>query len=309
MSGFATAGRVRAVWLDGELIAPEQAGLSVLSFGLHNAACVFEGIRVYGGRPFALAAHVARLLASAELVGMALPWTAAQVTAAIEATVAAAGCPEAYLRPVAWRGDEAIGIDPAGTTVHLAVAALAWPESPPGNLGSRGHPTAAERSPASTEPVRLALSRWRRPAPETAPVQAKTSAGYLTGSLALTEARQAGFDDALLLDHRGWVAEATGANVFVVRGGELATPVADTFLDGITRRTVLRLAARLGIRADTVRLSPAEVTAADEVFLTGTAVGIRPVSAFLDTRYRADPPVTGALAAAYHRLTRFGEEP
>ncbi|WP_040785707.1 aminotransferase class IV [Nocardia pneumoniae] len=286
MSGLATARRVGAVWMDGQQVDPATASVPVLSFGLHNAACVFEGLRTYRGTPFAVSAHVDRLHASAAAIGMPVPWTAAQIAAAIEETVAAAGFADAYVRPVVWRGDEVIGIDPSGTTVHLAIAVLEWPR----------------RSPDGTRPLHVGLSRWTRPAPTMAPVQAKTSANYLVGSLALTEARQHGFDDALLLDHRGFVAEATGANVFIVRDGELATPVADTFLDGITRQTVLRLAAQAGIPARVCRLTPDEVAAAGEVFLTGTAIGVRPVASFRDTQYGAGRPVTRALAEAYFRL-------
>ncbi|WP_406281080.1 aminotransferase class IV [Nocardia sp. NBC_00881] len=286
MSGLVTAGRVGAVWLDGRHVPPDEANLPVLSLGLHNAMCVFEGIRAYDGKPFAAAAHVERLCASSALIGMPLPWSATQIAAAIDETVTAAGYSDAYIRPVAWRGDEVIGIDPTGTTVHLAIAVLRWPQHPP----------------ASGRPLRLGLSRWARPAPSMAPVGAKTSANYLVGSLALAEAKQHGFDDAVLLDHRGRLAEATGANIFVVRAGELATPVADTFLDGITRQTVLELAGHAGIPTRVTRLALEDVSAADEVFLTGTAVGVQPVGRFLDTEYLDDRPITQTLADAYSRL-------
>lgn len=285
MSGLATAGAVAAVWLDGELVEPAAATLAVLSFGLHNAICVFEGIRVYAGRPFAVPEHARRLHRSAAAVGMSLPWSVAQVEAAIDTAVAAAGCVEAYVRPVAWRGAEMIGIDYSGTSVHLAVGVVRWPAA----TGPR-------------PPLRLAVSQWRRPAPTMAPVQAKTSANYLVGSLALAQAHSEGYDDAVLLDHRGYIAEATGANIFLVTRGELVTPVADTFLDGITRRTVLRLAEQLGIRTRVARVSPASLAEADEVFLTGTASGVAPVAQIAETVYPAARPCTRTLAAAYRRL-------
>ncbi|MGW1738890.1 aminotransferase class IV [Nocardia sp. NPDC001965] len=285
MSGLATAGAVAAVWLDGELVEPATATLPVLSFGLHNAICVFEGIRVHAGRPFAVSEHAERLHLSADAVGMPLPWSVAEVESAVETAVAAAGCAEAYVRPVAWRGAEKIGIDYSGTSVHLAVGVVRWPAA----TGAR-------------PPLRLTVSQWRRPAPTMAPVQAKTSANYLVGSLALAQAHRDGYDDAVLLDHRGYIAEATGANIFLVTEGELITPVADTFLDGITRRTVLRLAERIGIPTRVTRVTRADLAAADEVFLTGTASGVAPVAQVAETTYPAARPCTRILADAYLRL-------
>ena len=294
MSGLPTGGRVAAIWMDGDLVAPERAQLSVLSFGLHNAGCVFDGIRVYHGRAFALDAHLNRLFASAESLGMPLPYTHSAMIAAMDLVIGASAHPDLYLRPVAWRGEEMIGIDPTGTTTHVAVAALRWPAGP-------------ARSAART--VRLGLSRWARPAPHMAPVTAKASANYVVGALALADAARDGFDDALLLDHRGYVAEATGANVFIVRGGRLHTPIADTFLDGITRRTVIRLANEAGIPVETGRLTVADAAAADEMFLTGTAAEVQPVDAFLDRDFVADRPVTSMLAEAYGRLVHAAGEP
>jgi len=291
VSGLATRGRVGAIWMDGGLVASEQAQLSVLSFGLQNASCVFEGIRVYDGRPFALDAHLSRFFASAESLGMNLPVSRPAMVAAIDLIIGASAHPDLYLRPVAWRGDEVIGIDPAGTTIHVAVAALRWPAAGPARA------------------LRLGLSRWARPAPHMAPVTAKASANYVVGALALADAARDGFDDALLLDHRGYVAEATGANVFVVRDGRLRTPIADTFLDGITRRTVIELADKAAIPVEVARLTVADATDADEMFLTGTAAEVQPVDAFLDRVFATDRPVTSALAEAYGRLVRAAGEP
>lgn len=291
MSGLATGGQVAAIWMDGGLVAAEQAQLSVLSFGLHNASCVFDGIRVYGGRPFALDAHLRRFFASAETLGMSLPVSRPAMVAAIGLVTGESAHPDLYLRPVAWRGDEMIGIDPTGTTTHVAVAALRWPAT------------------RTARTVRLGLSRWARPAPHMAPVTAKASANYVIGALALADAARDGFDDALLLDHRGYVAEATGANVFVVRDGRLLTPIADTFLDGVTRRTVIRLAKEAAIPVGIVRLTVADATDADEMFLTGTASEVQPVDAFGDRLFGTDRPVTNALAQAYSRLVRAAGEP
>lgn len=212
-----------------------------------------------------------------------MPWSPPAITAAIRETVAAAGYADAYIRPVAWRGDEAIGIDPAATTVHLAIAVLSWP-------------------PRQKRPLALGLSQWVRPAATMTPVQAKASAHYLIGSLAISEAKRSGYDDAVLLDHRGHIAEATGANIFLVHQGLLTTPTADTFLNGITRQTILRLAHQAGIPVQVGRVTPDDLAAADEVFLTGTAIGVQPVRSFLKSQYGQDRPITTMLADLYRRV-------
>lgn len=288
MSGLATAGTQQPVWIDGKLVAWECAQLHVASFGLNNASCVFEGIRVYDRRPFALADHCARLCSSAQAIGMDLPHRPAEIEKAVLETVSAAGYGEAYVRPVAWHGDEFLGISSAGASVHLAIAVLPW------------------RLPTTYQPdgVRLALSRWARPAPNTAPVTAKASCNYVIGALAHREAIADGFDDALLLDYRGFVAEATGANIFMVRSGILHTPIADAFLAGITRRCVLRLATEIGIEVAETRIRLSDLREADELFLTGTASEVQSVSTAGTVRFPDERPVTSALAQAYRNATR-----
>lgn len=288
VSGLATAGAQEPVWIDGKLVAWKDARLHVASFGLHNASCVFEGIRVYDQQPFALAEHCARMCSSARAIGMDLPYEPAQIEQAVLEAVAAVGHSEAYVRPVAWHGDEVLGISSAGASVHLAIIVLPW------------HPPAAHRP----DGVRLALSRWARPAPNTAPVTAKASCNYVIGALAHREAVAAGFDDALLLDHRGFVAEATGANIFMVRSGMLHTPIADAFLAGITRRTVLSLARKIGIEVAETRIRLSDLPEAAELFLTGTASEVQPVSAAGTTRFSDERPITSALAQAYRHATR-----
>jgi branched-chain amino acid aminotransferase len=185
---------------------------------------------------------------------------------------------------VAWRGPEVIGIDPTDTSIHLAVIVLPWPRRP-------------------RAPVSLCISRWARPAPDAMPMQAKASCHYVTGALALQEARAAGYDDALLLDHRGCVAEATGANFFMVRGDVVTTPTTESALDGITRRKVMTLARELGLTVSERGLSPAELREADELFLTGTACEVQPVQEVASARPARPGRVTQALAEAYAQLT------
>jgi branched-chain amino acid aminotransferase len=288
-AGLAIEGAQGPVWLDGELTEWDRARLHVASFGLHNASCVFEGIRVYDGRAFALGEHCARLCSSARAIGMDMPYTPAQIEQAVADTIAASGHLQAYVRPVAWHGSEVLGISHAGASVHLAVLILPWPARSGDKSG-----------------VRLRTSRWARPAPHMAPVTAKASCGYVVGAMAHREATAAGFDDALLLDHRGYLAEATGANIFLVRRGTLLTPIADTFLAGITRRTVIQLASELGIEVSETRIRPTAIAEISEVFLTGTAAEVQSVRAVDSASLPDEHPVTDALAAAYQQAARQG---
>jgi branched-chain amino acid aminotransferase len=280
-------------WMDGELRSLAGASLHFLSHGLANASCVFEGLRVYDGRVFRRRAHCERLLESAAIVGMAVRWSLSEVVAAIEAVVAAQRIGDGYVRPVVWRGHEALGISGRGARVHLAVAALPV-----------GDPYAEVRAAG----VRVALSRWRRPASDVAPVRAKAAASYLVGGLALAEAQAAGFDDALMLGPSGGLAEATGANLFVVRAGRLVTPPPDCFLDGVTRREVIALAGARGLAVDVRRIDPCELGECDEAFLTGTAAEVLPIRAIDGRALPAARPIGDALVAAYReRVRRAGE--
>ncbi|WP_406345986.1 branched-chain amino acid transaminase [Streptomyces sp. NBC_00648] len=276
-----------SIWLDGQLVPWREARLHVLSHGLHYGGSVFEGERVYGGRVFKLHEHSLRLVASAREMGFVLPWNAEELDAATREVVAVAGLTEGYVRPVAWRGSDSLRLVAPGTSVHVAIAAWPWPQV--FASGPRG--------------IRLRTSRWRRPAPDTAPVRAKTAALYALGSLAGQEAEEAGRDDALLLDHQGRLAEATGANLFLVIDGALHTPPPECVLDGITRRTVIALAHELGLKVVERHLDPAELARADEVFLTGTAYEVQPVTAVDALEYPIGA-VTSALVRAYARAVR-----
>ncbi|MFD9904369.1 branched-chain amino acid transaminase [Streptomyces sp. NPDC059063] len=280
------------IWLDGAFVPWRAARLHVLSHGLHYGGSVFEGERAYDGRVFALHEHSARLVASAREMGFALPWTAGELDEVTREVVAAAGIGDGYVRPVAWRGSDSLRLIAPDNRVHVAVAAWPWPRIFAD--GPRG--------------IRLGTSRWRRPAPDTAPVRAKTAALYAIGSLAGQEAEAAGHDDALLLDHRGRLAEATGANLFLVIDGELHTPPPDCVLAGITRRTVIGLAHDLRVPVVERHLTPPELDRATEVFLTGTAYEVQPVTS-VDDREFGVGPVTTALADAYARLVRADGPP
>lgn len=252
-----------AIWFDGALVPWRDAKIHVLTHGLHYGSCVFEGERVYNGRVFKLTEHSARLVRSAELLGFQIPYSVAEIDAATNAAVAAMGMTDAYVRPVAWRGSEVMGVSAQQSRIHLAIAVWNWPSyfSPEARMAG----------------IRLMWAPWRRPAPECAPTASKAAGLYMICTLSKHAAEGQGYQDALMLDHRGLLAEATGANLFLVIDGRLHTPTPDCFLDGITRRTVIDLARRRGIEVVERHIRPEELASAQEVFLTGTAAEVTPV--------------------------------
>lgn len=252
------------IWYDGKLVPWQSANVHVLTHGLHYGSCVFEGERSYAGKIFKLREHTERLLNSAEVLGFEIPFGAAEIDAACNEVCAANGIVDGYIRPVAWRGSEMMGVSAQSNTIHLAIAAWPWP--------SYFSPEARMKG------IRLKTSKWRRPAPDTAPVHAKAAGLYMICTLSKHAAEKDGFDDALMLDWRGQVAEATGANIFMVMGdGKLHTPIPDCFLNGITRKTVMELAKAHGIEVIERVIMPEELANATEVFLTGTAAEVTPV--------------------------------
>lgn len=280
------------IWLDGKFVPWREARLHVLTHGLHYGGGVFEGERVYSGQVFKLTEHTRRLQESARELGFRLPFSTAELDEATLELVRRQGIGNGYVRPVAWRGSEQIGVSGAGTSVHVAISTWEWP-----------HVFSAD---AKEHGIRLGTSRWRRPAPDTAPVRAKAASLYNICTMARDAADEAGFDDALLLDYRGHVAEATGANLFLVAGGTLHTPTADCFLAGITRRTVLGLARDLGIPAVERHILPEELDGFDECFLTGTAYEVQPVRAIDKHEFQVGR-TTISLMEAYTRLVRSQE--
>ncbi|WP_118857470.1 branched-chain amino acid aminotransferase [Sphingomonas mesophila] len=248
------------IWFDGELVPWRDARVHVLTHALHYASSVFEGQRAYGGTIFKLSEHSARLRRSAELLGFPLPWSVEEIDAACIATLEANKLVDAYLRPVAWRGSEQMGVSAQATKPHLAVACWNW--------GKYFDPALAEKG------IRLDIAPWRRPAPYTAPTESKAAGLYMICTLSKHHAENRGFNDALMLDWRGQVAEATGANVFFVRDGVIHTPTPDCFLDGITRRTVIGLARQRGIEVVERVIWPEELESFEQMFLTGSAAEV-----------------------------------
>lgn len=252
------------IWLDGKLIPFRDAKLHVLSHGLHYASCVFEGERAYGGEVFHLTEHSQRLIDSAKLMDFTLPYSVEEIDRATRETIAANKMADCYVRPVAWRGSEMMGVAAQQNKIHVAIAVWEWP--------SYFSPEAKMKG------LRLQISDWRRPAPNTAPTKAKAAGLYMICTLSKHKAERDGYQDALMLDWRGQVAEATGANVFFAKDGKLHTPTPDCFLDGITRRAVIAMAKGRGIEVIERAIQPEEMAGFDECFLTGTAAEVTPVS-------------------------------
>jgi len=251
------------IWMDGTFVPWREAKIHFLSHGLHYASAVFEGGRAYGGKIFKCAEHTARLFYSAGALHMKIPFSESQITQACDDVVAKNGLIDAYVRPLAWRGPEQMGIAGLRTRTHVAIAAWAWPSLFSEEQRMRG--------------LRLMISKWRRTSPDTAPVHAKASGLYVICTLTKHEADAGGYDDALMLDYRGQIAEGTGANVFFVKEGALHTPLPDCFLNGLTRQTAIALAKRRGIAVHERVIMPDELPTFEQAFLTGTAAEIAPI--------------------------------
>ena len=252
------------IWLNGKFIKWRDANIHVLNHGLHYASCVFEGLRIYNGKIFKLDEHIERLFNSAKILDLDIPYDHEKVVDITKEIIVKQNVSDGYVRPVVWRGSEMMAISAKKGSTNLAIAAWEWPSyfSPEKLL----------------EGIKLNVSKWLRPSPESAPTDSKAAGLYMICSLSKHEAEKLGFDDALMLDYRGYVAEATGANIFFVKDNELFTPIADCFLNGITRQTVVEIAKENKIKTHEKHFELDFLKTCDEVFLTGTAVEITPVS-------------------------------
>ncbi|SHJ15149.1 branched chain amino acid aminotransferase apoenzyme [Roseomonas rosea] len=280
------------IWFDGSFVPWRDAKLHVLTHGLHYASGVFEGERAYSGHVFKLREHTERLFESARILGFEIPWTVAEIDAACTETMRRNGLTEAYLRPIAYRGSEMLAVAAQNTRIHVAIAAWAWPNLF-GEDRMRG--------------ITLGMAKWRRPAPDTAPTASKATGLYMIGTMSKHAAAAEGFDDALMLDWKGDVAEATGANAFFVFDGALHTPSPVGFLDGITRRTVMNLARQAQMKVVERTIAAEEIGRASEVFLAGTAAEVTPVRRIGEHHFTPGR-ITEALVAEYGRLVRMSPE-
>ena len=272
------------IWYDGKLVPWADGKLHVLSHGLHYASCVFEGERAYSGEIFECTAHSERLRRSAEVLDFEIPFSVAEIDAAKRLVLEKNGQRDAYLRPIAWRGSEVMGVSGQGNTINLAIATWEWPS----------YFDPAER----LKGIRLDLADYRRPDPRTAPALAKAAGLYMICTISKHKAERKGYADAMMLDWEGRVAECTGANIFFVQNGVVHTPTADCFLDGITRRTAIALLRRRGVEVVERRIMPHELTSFSECFITGTAAEVTPVSEIADWRFKP-ASLTEQLMADY----------
>ncbi len=277
------------IWMDGEMLPWREAKVHFLTHALHYGTQVFEGERAYNGKIFKSREHSERLLNSARIIRMEAPWSVDEIEKIKYDVLKANNLENAYIRAAIWRGSEQMGIDVAGTKSHLAVAAWNW--------GSYFDPELREKG------ISLKTSNWRKPAPNTAPTASKTASLYNLSCIAKSEAKEEGYHDVLMYDHEGFIAESSGANIFLVQMGKIVTPTADRFLNGITRQTVIELAQDAGIDVTERRVKPEELDDTQEIFLTGTAAELTAVGSIDDKTFQVGQ-VTRRLRDAYEELVR-----
>jgi len=279
-----------SIYLNGEIIPWRDAKTHTLSHGLHYASLVFEGERAYSGTIFESRLHTERLRASCKFLDFDIPISDEEIEAAKQAVLEANGIVDGYIRAFCWRGSEMMAISAQHTTTHVAIAAWEWPSYFDPETKMKG--------------ITLDVADWKRPSPESAPVHAKAAGLYMICTLSKHAAEKKGFQDALMLDYRGYIAEATGANVFFVDDeGVIHTPIADCFLNGITRQTVSKLAKSLQMKVVERHIKPEEMANMKECFLTGTAAEVTPVSRIGD--YEFTPAKTSrSLVDGYEDLVR-----
>ncbi|HWA01668.1 MAG TPA: branched-chain amino acid aminotransferase [Caulobacterales bacterium] len=275
------------VWMDGTFVPQREAKVHILTHAMHYASCVFEGERAYEGAIYRSNEHSQRLIRSGKILGFDVPATAEEIDKAKHDLIRKAGLGDAYVRALAWRGSEQLGVSAQHNTIHLAIATWVW----------------GDYFADKMKGIRLMVAPWRRPAPDTAPCNAKAAGLYMICTLSKHAAEAAGFQDALMMDWRGQIAEATGANVFFVRDGALHTPTPDCFLDGITRQSVIALARQRGIEVIERAIFPNELATFTECFLTGSAAEVTPVNEIAGLGFKPGK-VTEQLLNDYSGLVR-----
>ena len=277
------------IWMDGKLVDWRDANVHILTHAMHYASSVFEGERCYEGKIFLSEKHSERLHASAKHLDFEIPYSVAQIEAAKRAALDANGLKDAYVRPVAWRGSGTdMGVAATANPVHLAIAVWEW---------------GAYYGDAKTKGAKLDIAKWKRPSPECAPSQAKAAGLYMIATLSKHAAEAKGCSDALMFDYRGYVAEATGANMFFVKDGEVHTPTPDAFLNGLTRQTVIGMLEKKGINVIERHIMPEELESFEQCWLTGSAAEVTPVGQIGDYNFEVGA-LAIEMAADYEKLVR-----
>ena len=278
------------IWFNGKTVEWKDANIHILNHGLHYASCVFEGERVYDGEIFKLEEHTERLFYSAKRMGIKVPYSQKEINDACKNIVNVQKVLNGYVRPLIWRGSEMMAISAQKNKIHVAIATWEW--------GSYFDPKLKLKG------IKLNISSWRRPAPNTIPWDTKAAGLYMICTLSKHEAEAQGFTDSLMLDHEGNIAEATGANIFFKnKSGELHTPIPDSFLDGITRREVIKIAKSKGIKVIERKIKPEDMKNFVGCFLTGTAAEVTPVSKILENTYKVCNEILD-LSSSYEKLVR-----
>lgn len=279
------------IWLDGSLVEWKDAKLHVLTHGLHYASSVFEGERVYDGEIFKLTEHSERLVYSASRMGFEIPYSVSEIDKFCREVVKVQKIENGYVRPIAWRGSEMMAVSAQNNTIHLAIAAWVW--------GSYFDPK------IKLNGIKLNISKWKKPAPDSIPWDTKAAGNYMINTLSKHEAEKHGYNDSMMLDYQGSIAEATGANVFFINKEqtEIYTPIADSFLNGITRRTVIEIAKSLQIRVIEKKIKPEDLKSYKGCFLTGSAAEVTPVSQVGEYSFEV-LDLIGKLSDLYQALVR-----
>ena len=279
------------IWMDGSLIEWQDAKLHVLTHGLHYASTVFEGERVYEGEIFKLTEHSERLVYSAKRLGFEIPYSVSEIDNFCKEVVKIQNIKDGYCRPFAWRGSEMMAVSAQKNTIHFAIAAWVW--------GSYFDPK------IKLHGIKLDISKWKKPAPDSIPWDAKAAGNYMINTLSKHEAEKNGFNDSMMLDYQGNIAEATGANVFFINQDqtEILTPTADSFLNGITRRTVIEIAKNFKIKVIEKKIKPEDLKNYSGCFLTGSAAEVTPVSQIGDYSFKV-LDLIGKLSNQYQLLVR-----
>ena len=277
------------IWMDGKMVDWREANVHILTHAMHYASSVFEGERAYNGKIFKSREHSERLKRSAQMIDFEIPYTIDEIEAAKAEVLAASGLQDAYVRAVAWRGvGEDMGVASARNPVRLAIAAWEW---------------GAYYGDAKMKGAKLDISKWKRPSPETIPSHAKAAGLYMICTMSKHAAEAKGCSDAMMYDYRGYVAEATGANIFFVKDGEVHTPLADCFLNGITRQTVIGMLKDKGITVHERHIMPEELEGFEQCWLTGTAAEVTPVGQIGDWKFEVGA-LTREIATDYEKLVR-----